>query len=124
MHKTTATIFGFLVLALGITGLLAGDKQLFGFINVDILLDISRIGLAGLLLYAVYANRGDNFTRTTLFIFAGLYLIIAIGGMISPTMGGLLPSGLSGFDILFHLTAGLIALYAGATQERHITHHA
>lgn len=107
MQSSTAKIFGFLALGLGLVGLLAGEKQLFDFLNVDIVLDITRLVLAALLLYAVYGARNSDTIRGSLVIFAMAYLGLGILGLIDRDVFGALPHKLSTFDIVFHLVAGL-----------------
>jgi hypothetical protein len=42
-----------------------------------------------------------------------LYIGMGFMGLLSSTIWGLLPNGLTGFDILFHLVAGIVAVLAG-----------
>src|SRR5690348_17673870 len=100
VHRSVAKFFGFLALALGVLGLLVGDKQLLGLLNVDLALDVARLALAGLLLYAVYGARSDGFLRSALMVFGVVYVALAVAGLMSPTLGGLLPHGLTAFDKL------------------------
>jgi hypothetical protein len=124
MQKNLARIFGGLVVILGLAGLLAGDKQMFGFMNVDLALDIARLGLAALLFYAVYGARDEGFIRGSLLLFGIAYLGLAVIGMISPTVGGLLSHQLSAFDIVFHLGAGIVAVAGAMWHERSAASHA
>lgn len=124
MQRTTAMIFGYLLLGLALVGLVSGDRQMLGFLNVDLALDLSRVGLAALLLYAVYMARSDGAQRLSLMILGGIYLGLGTAGLFSPTIGGLLPSGLSTFDIAFHLIAGLFALNVAVRREHASASHA
>jgi hypothetical protein len=124
MQRSAAKIFGFLVLGLGIIGLIVGDTQWLGLINVDLFLDVARLGLAVLLLYAVYAARDDGFTRMALLTFGMAYVLIGALGVVSPDVFGLLPSRLSGFDITFHLLAGVAALGIAAYRSENVATHA
>jgi hypothetical protein len=114
LQRGVALVFAYLVAALGLIGLLAGEQQLLGFLNVDWPLDVARLALAALLFSALYWARDSISVRTALGIFGVVYLGLALIGMISPTVGGLLPSRLSGFDIAFHLLAGIVAVAVAA----------
>jgi hypothetical protein len=109
MLHTTAKAYGLLILALGIIGLLAGERQFLGFLNVDLALDLTRLALAAMLLNAVY-NRDAEAERLGLALVGVLYVGLGIFGLFDSTAGGLLPHKLSVFDIVFHLAAGLAAL--------------
>lgn len=113
MVETTAKFYGFLILLLAIVGIIAGEKQFLGFLNVDVALDLTRVALAVLLLSSVYGVvRGLGPQRQALLIVGLLYVGLAIYGFVDATAGGLLPDKLSLFDKLFHLITGLAALGA------------
>lgn len=118
MQRTATIGFGGLVLVLGMAGLLAGDKQLLDFMNVDLALDIGRLGLAALLLYAAFGRNGDRgIQRSSLLIFAIVYIGLAVIGLLDREVFGLLPSGLSSFDLVFHAGAGLLAVLLASGQD-------
>ncbi|MBL8159315.1 hypothetical protein JNJ66_02570 [Candidatus Saccharibacteria bacterium] len=123
MQRTTAKVFGFLVLGLGLIGLVAGEGHLLGIMNMDAVLDLTRLALAALLLYAVYAAGDNRLVRTGLIVLSVLYLGIGLFGLADPTIGGLLPNGLTSFDILFHLASGAFALYAAAMTRDNVLLH-
>lgn len=110
MQRSTAKVFGFLALGLGLVGLVSGEKQLFDFLNVDIVLDVARIALAALLLYAVYGARNNDMIRGSLVIFSLAYIGLGLLGLISRDVFGALPHELSVFDIAFHLLSGVAVL--------------
>lgn len=112
MGKTFVRIFAVIVTLLALVGLIAGEGHLLGFMNIDITLDILRVVLAGLLLYAGFFSSSTQSLRVALWVFTILYLGLGLLGLISPTLWGLLPSGLTAFDAIFHLGAGAIALVA------------
>jgi NhaP-type Na+/H+ and K+/H+ antiporter len=124
VHRSVTILFGFLALALGLLGLLVGDKQLFGFLNVDLALDVARLALAALLLYAAFGARTDSFMRSSLMVFGVVYVALALVGLASPTIGGLLPHGLSTFDKLFHALAGIFTIAVAARHESSAVSHA
>jgi hypothetical protein len=115
MLHTTAKLYGLLVLVLGIVGLLAGEQQFLNFLNVDVALDLTRLGLAAMLLNAVY-NRDGEAERMGLLLVGFLYVGLGVFGIFDSTIGGVLPDKLSAFDIVFHLVTGVAALGVAAKE--------
>jgi hypothetical protein len=109
MLHTTAKLYGLLVLVLGVVGLVAGERQFLDFLNVDLALDFTRLALAAMLLNAVY-NRDPDGERMGLVLVGLLYVGLGVYGVFDSTIGGILPSKLSVFDIGFHLVTGVAAL--------------
>lgn len=112
MQKQAAKIYGVLIALLAVLGFVT-DSPTFGFINTDNVLDFLRVALAAMLLYAGFKSNDDNFIRGSLVFVGVLYIGVGVLGLLNPTVWGILPSGLTGFDILFHLIAGIIAALAG-----------
>lgn len=112
MQKRMAQMFAVVVAFLGIAGLFVEDGHLFNLMNANIVLDILRLGLAGVLIYAGFFTNSARAIRTALMVFAMLYLGLAVAGLIDSEVWGLLPSGLTGFDIIFHLMGGAVGLAA------------
>jgi hypothetical protein len=125
MNVQLAKIYAVLVGALALLGLFVSG-HLFQLMNSDILIDVLRVALAGFLVYVGFIARNERMAATALTVVGALYIVMALGGLFSPTLGGLLPSGLTGFDIAFHLVTGLVA--AGAAMRhadnRHNMSHA
>jgi hypothetical protein len=117
MAKRTARILGSIVLLLAVVGLLAGERQLFNLINIDAAMDALRIPVAALLLYVGYARVNPDTLRSALLFVGLLYIGIGFLGWGSPTLFGLMPSGLTGFDIVLHLFAGFIAIWAAVRSN-------
>jgi drug/metabolite transporter (DMT)-like permease len=124
MHRSTAKFFGFLVLGLGLIGLIVGNKQFLEILNVDLAMDTLRLGLAGVLLYAVYGARNDSTIRTALMVFGIAYLGLGTIGIFSPDVYGLLPHQLTDFDKAFHLLGGVAALGIAMKSESSRASHA
>lgn len=119
--KLLAQLLGTLVGALAIVGLLAGDRHLFKFMNADVALDVLRFPIAGALLYAGFWAR-DNVTVNNIVLGVGLlYVGMGLLGLISSDLFGLLPHGLTGFDVTFHIVAGVVAVIAGLMHREHRT---
>jgi Na+/phosphate symporter len=123
MNVQLAKLYGVLIGALGIVGLFTSG-HMFQFMNADIALDMLRIILAGILLYAGFATPSQRFINTALLGTGVLYVGMAIIGLATPTLGGLLPSGLTGFDIAFHLVTGALAIAASSRSHAGVAHHA
>jgi len=107
MQKRIVQMFAVVVAFLGVAGLFVEEGHLFDITNANIVLDILRLGLAGLLIYAGFFTNSARAIRIALITFAMLYLGLGVAGLIDSEVWGLLPAGLTGFDIVFHLVAGL-----------------
>lgn len=124
MQKRMAQIFGVLVAGLAVLGFFVEDGHLFGLMNANILLDVLRVGLAAALLYVGFGSAPAERIRGVLMFTSVLYVGMGVLGLISSTLWGLLPAGLTGFDIVFHLTTGLLAgIAAAAPNSNHSAAH-
>jgi peptidoglycan/LPS O-acetylase OafA/YrhL len=125
MNLQIARMYAILIGALGIIGLFVSG-HLFQITNTDIVLDIARIGLAAFLFYAGFMAKDDKMVNRALSATGILYIGLGILGLITPTIGGLLPTGLTGFDIVFHLATGALAMYAAMAHHsnRRMASHA
>lgn len=125
MQKQLAQIFGILVAGLAVLGFFVEDGHLFGLMNANFALDMLRVVLATALLYAGFGPASAQTIRSVLMFTGVLYIGMALGGLISPTLWGMLPSGLTGFDIAFHLATGAVATGAALatnSNRHHATH--
>jgi hypothetical protein len=109
MQKRLVQMFAVVVAFLGVAGLFVESGHLFDLMNANIALDILRLGLAAYLIYAGFFTDSARIIKSALLTFTMLYLGLAVLGMIDSRIWGLLPAGLTGFDIAFHLVAGLVA---------------
>jgi hypothetical protein len=121
MNTQLARMYGVLIGTLGVLGLFT-TGHLFGLTNSDMALDLLRIVLAGILLYAGYAAATTRVAETALLGVGVLYVVMGLIGLMNPTLGGLLPSGLTGFDVAFHLITGGLAIF-GARHHAATTPH-
>ncbi|HUS26729.1 MAG TPA: hypothetical protein VMY99_05275 [Nevskiaceae bacterium] len=119
MEKRLVQIFAVVVGLLAVTGLFISGEHLFNLMNVDIALDILRVGLAAVLIYAGFFTKSVQAVRSALLTFTVLYLGLGALGLLDAKLWGLLPTGLTGFDIAFHLGAGLVGLAAVLTAKQH-----
>jgi hypothetical protein len=120
MQRTLAQTLGIIVAVLAVMGLAVTDGHLFGLMNADLALDIARFGLAGALLYYGFARSNDS-ARGILMFTAILYIGLGLLGLVNSTLWGLLPNGLTGFDIAFHLVTGILA--AAVANAGRVEHH-
>ncbi|HJQ08759.1 MAG TPA: hypothetical protein VJ836_04750 [Candidatus Saccharimonadales bacterium] len=125
MQRRLVQLFGVIVAILALAGIFIEGNHFLGLMNVDLPLDIARIGLAATLLYIGFGRSSEDAQRSVLTVLTVVYLALGIGGLISSTLWGILPRGLTGFDVMFHLGAGLIAaIGAFAPRHHHSAHHA
>jgi hypothetical protein len=124
MQKTTAKVYGVLIALLAVVGLFTSGHA-FDLMNVDPMLDILRVVLAAVLLYAGFGAAKQDFVRGSLMVVGFLYVGMGVLGLFNSELWGLLPSGLTGFDIAFHLVTGVAALGVAVAKERpHVAHPA
>lgn len=117
--RLLAQMLGVVVGLLAVLGLASGDEHLLGLMNIDLTLDIIRIPVAAALLYAGFWA-ADNLTINNIVLGVGvLYIGMGVLGLMSPELFGLLPHGLTGFDVAFHLVSGLVATAAGMMHRSH-----
>lgn len=118
MNIQLARIYGAVIGLLGIIGLFVSG-HLFLITNTDIAMDILRIVVAAYLLFAGLIAKNDNMANTALMIVGILYVGIGLLGLFTPTVGGVLPAGMTGFDTVFHLAAGAFAVIEAMENGAH-----
>jgi hypothetical protein len=112
-------MYGILIAGLALVGFFT-TGHLLGLMNVDVIFDIWRAILAAALLYVGFVVKERHAVSNALLVVGVLYIGIGIAGILAPTLGGLLPSGLTGFDAAFHLITGGIATFIGSHSGEHI----
>lgn len=112
MQKRLVQILAVLVTALAVGGFMVEDDHLLGLTNADMAMDITRLSLAAILLFVGFGKSSASTVRGALVLFGMLYVGLAVLGLLDSELWGLLPTGLTGFDIVFHLAAGIVALGA------------
>jgi hypothetical protein len=128
MHRITAAVLGILIGLLAIVGFFIEGSHLMGIMNVDIALDVLRAVLAIALLIVAFARVSHAAVRTVIIIVGALYVVMGLIAFGSPTLFGMLPTGLTGFDIAFHLVVGAAAIIIALVPDRgwradDATHH-
>jgi len=123
MNIQLSRIYAVLIGALAIVGLFVSG-HLFQLMNTDIVIDILRVVLAAYLVYVAFIARSERMATTALMIVGALYVVMGLSGLFNSTLGGLLPSGLTGFDIAFHLVTGIVAIGAAMrhADSTHMSH--
>lgn len=116
-------MYAVLIGTLAVLGLFVSG-HLFQILNTDMFIDVLRVVLAGYLIYVGFIARSEQMATTALMIVGALYVVMAVVGLFNSTLGGLLPSGLTGFDIAFHLVTGIAALGAAMrhADNKHMSH--
>lgn len=116
MKLTNSTrIIGFIVIALGLVGLVSGNTQLAGAMNTDFSLDLIRMALGAYLVFAGF--KSVETSRTALTVFGVAYLGMFVTGILSSTLFGLAPHELGWMDQTLHLGGGLIAFFLSMARS-------
>lgn len=119
MVRNVSQIYAVIVASLALFGLLS-TGHLLELMNVDIAIDLIRVVLAAALIYAGFFSEDEKTAKNALFSVGILYVIMGLFGLVNPTLGGLLPSGLTGFDIGFHLLSGSVAVIIATTKHSEV----
>jgi hypothetical protein len=110
MLRTVARVLGIVVALLAVVGFFVEGDHLLGLMNVDLVLDILRVLIAGALLYAGFGKTMAATIRTVIVVVGAMYVVMGLLAFADRTLFGLLPTGFTGFDIGFHLVVGVGAL--------------
>lgn len=120
MEKLFSLVLSFGLFILTASGFIKckRPKHLFGLMNVDTQHSVIRVPLTLTLLYAGSNHTSLRSTRTILSSIGLFYLIVGATGCVDKKVGGLLPSKLTNFDIVYHFTVGISALWLGSRSGR------
>ena len=125
LTRSYAQIAGVVVLLLGVAGLVLGDQKLGGLLNIDITEDIVHLVTGGALAYAGFGIRDNATVRTIVGALGVIYIGIGILGFVDDNLFGLIPSGFTIFDNIFHLGVGvisvLVAWFIGRDRDTSVT---
>ncbi|MFC4224811.1 hypothetical protein [Lysinibacter cavernae] len=102
-----------LAIAVGLVafmGLFVEDSHIWAVFNVDVPLDLTRIGLTAVLIYGGFMARTVRGIRNSLSVAGGVYLAIGLLSALSDTFFGLLPHGQVPIGIVLQLIAGATCL--------------
>ena len=118
MYRIAALVLAALAGLLALIGYVVEGEHLFGLMNVDLTLDVLRTVLAIALLVVALAPVHSTVVRAVLFAFGALYVIMGLYALADANLFGALPTGLTGFDIAFHIVVGLATLAVAAMRDR------
>lgn len=122
MIKIVARVLGVVVALLAVVGFFIEGDHLMGIMNVDIALDLLRTVLAIALLGVGFSRASIGATRAVVAIVGVLYVGMGFLALLDRTLFGLLPTGLTDFDLGFHLVVGIaalaLAIFAKGTERR------
>lgn len=117
MARMYAKVVGLVVLLTGVVGLFAGNADLLGLFNIDVVEDIIHLASGGLLMYVGFAG-SDGSVRSVVGILGVVYLLVGLIGFVLPELFGLLPNTLDLPDQLLHLALGAVALIAVSSDKK------
>jgi hypothetical protein len=122
MEKLLSAFLGIFLVILALMGLGKTNShrshaRAFGLMNVDKNHSILRIPLAAALLYGS-SQASVKDARGILSKVGIFYIGMGTAGLVDKRVGGLLPSGLSRFDIVYHFVVGVKALWMGGRPGR------
>ena len=109
-------------------GLVLGERQLFGLLNIDITEDLVHIVTGGLLAWAGFGQRNISLARTVATVVGVGYVLVGLVGFVQKDLFGLQPHHYSNFDNVTHVLLGLLGIAAArvlpADSERAPGRHA
>lgn len=118
MHRIVARVLAVLIGLLAVVGFFLEDELLLGIMNVDLPLDVARLVFAIALAAVGFAPAPLGAVRAVLFVVGLSYVLIGVLAFVDPTLFGVLPTGLTAFDIGFHLVFGVGSLVVAFVPVR------
>lgn len=117
MIRFYARYMGIAIIAVGVVGLLLGERSL---LNIDILEDVVHVLTGGLLAYVGFSNLNLDLVKSVVRGMSVLYLSVGVLSFITPGLFSVLPHEYSGFDNVLHVGIGGIGIaLAWFTREGH-----
>lgn len=108
-----AKVVGVILIPLGVLGLILGEGQLAGLLNIDLVENIIHLATGALYAYVGFARTDPGLLRNVVGGLGVVYTIVGALGFIVPEMFGLIPSGYSFLDNLIHLVIGIGGIALG-----------
>ncbi len=105
-----ARIIGVVLIAVGIVGLVLGNRVWLGLLNVDILEDVVHLITGGAFAYVGFGPLPVGLVRAVVGVLGIIYLVVGVLGFVVPMMFGLIPHGYTLFDNLLHLALGVLSI--------------
>ena len=112
-----ATVFGVVFVAVGVLGFVAGAGQSMSMGSTSMLLGIFPVNVVHNVVHAAFGVWGliAGRKRASAIVYTlgsgAAYLVLAIVGLSTPTLFGLVPIG--GYDIMLHLVLAVVLAGAG-----------
>lgn len=116
MERPVSLALGIALASLATAGFMKRKKQLFNLMNVDTNHSIIRTPTSLLLLLGSRSKLKT--TRAILTGVSTLYFAIGVTGLFDKRLKGILPSGLTRFDIIYHFLTGATTLWMGTRSGR------
>lgn len=110
MVRQYAKVVGVVVVLIGVVGLVLGDKDLFGQLNIDIVEDIVHLATGGLMAFVGFRSRDESAVRSVVGGLGVVYLAVGVIGFFVPMLFGLLPNGYNPLDNIIHLALGVLGI--------------
>ena len=120
MEKSFSTMLGVGLAVLMSAGFVKSEKpkRLLHLMNVDAQHSVLRMPLTLLSLYGGSRHASLKETRAILSLIGLFYLVMGATGCMDRKAGGILPSRLTNFDLLYHFAVGASALWLGSRSGR------
>jgi len=103
-------VVGFVLIALGIAGVIFGTEPLLGLLNIDHPENIIHLLTGGLLAYAGFRSPEPQLRKVV-----GTLGLLSLGagilGFFAPNLFGLMHHMYSNYDNLIHLTLGVLGIF-------------
>lgn len=110
--KVYAITFG----VLGLMGLIDSISSLW-IMNVDIISNLIKIILSALLAYAGFVIERNDYANLVLIIIGLILIVMGLTGIVAPTLGGIMPTGITEFEIVFYFVIGSAAIGAVLAEK-------
>jgi len=112
-----ARIFGPVLLAVGLLGLVLGDKLLLDVLNIDTVEDLIHV-TSGLLLIFLGFKARESVAKTGVMVLGIVYLLVTVLGFAAPdVIEELNPHGYTLVDNVIHLAVGVLATAAAVMSK-------
>ena len=109
---------GVIILLIGVSGLLLGNRQLFGVLNIDLAEDILHILLGGVLAWVGFGQRDSSLARAVVTAGGAGLVVLGVLGFFRSDLFGLLPSHYSNLDNVTHIILGALSIAAARVLGR------
>ena len=113
---------GVVLILVGVTGLVLGDRLLLGILSITIPKHLAHILTGGLLVYLGFGQADEGLARTAVVALGVVYLLVGMLGFVLPALLGLSSYGVE--DNTIHLLVGILSLAVAFISSRGTTSRA